>query len=438
MKCEDINKLLAAYIDGQVTDQERVQIQAHVDTCDRCKQDLAAFAEIQKKLVIVLTAKADRVEPSADSWNRLRQQIVPEPRRSFLESLGNLLSKPAWRVATAAAVVFLIGIGVVLGTGILPGKSQPANFSAVTSTSGAQAPTEQGAPPSSESNQPSTRDSGQAPSQSGVGHAAEPTPVPAPGPALTIPQKTISSLSIKWSGNNTYNFGQKVEAKLTITNVSSTAQTIPGFPAIIEIVKSGLPPETVVRSFPAGSQQLVLDPGKSADYTFTWDQRDNLGNQVTYGRYEISASISAADPNTSGSSGSISILILPAEGAMQKTLDVNKSITVNGIAVTLERVEFTSIGMNVVVFVVPPDYSLPAGPVPPPVTLMINSVEYSFDNGVVRTANPVGSSIGPRSNGIEYTWNNLDPAPKNAKELLFRIPQIGDKQGPWEFRITLQ
>ena len=131
-------------------------------------------------------------------------------------------------------------------------------------------------------------------------------------------------------------------------------------------------------------------------------------------------------------------LILPAEGALEKTIEINKSVTVNGIAVTLERIEFTATSMKVYVFVVPPNYSLPAGPVPPPVTLMINSLEYSFDNGVIRTANPVGSSVGPRTNGIEYTWPNLDPASKNTKQLLIRIPQIGDKQGPWEFRVSLQ
>ena len=170
--------------------------------------------------------KALRAEPSADSWNRLRQRLEPEPQRSFLGSLGNLLAQPAWRVATAAAVVFLIGIGVVFGTGILPVKPQPANFSAVTSTSGAQPPTVPGAaavPPSAESNQPLTRDSGKAPSGEGQGQAAAPSdlpaPVPTPGPSLTIPQKTLPSLVIKWAiTSDTFKSGQNIDARLIVTN----------------------------------------------------------------------------------------------------------------------------------------------------------------------------------------------------------------------------
>jgi hypothetical protein len=38
-----------------------------------------------------------------------------------------------------------------------------------------------------------------------------------------------------------------------------------------------------------------------------------------------------------------------------------------------------------------------------------------------------------------HTWDEyLDPVPKNTKELTFRINELGDWEGPWEFRVSLE
>jgi len=131
------------------------------------------------------------------------------------------------------------------------------------------------------------------------------------------------------------------------------------------------------------------------------------------------------------------ILILPAEGAMEKTIEVNSSQTVSGITVTLERIEFSASGMKVYVFNTPPGYSLPQGPqlLPPPMMMHVTA-EYSVDGGAVKQAGP--SAIRFLENGMEPIWENLDPVPKNATELTFTITKLGDMEGPWEFFIPLE
>ena len=69
------------------------------------------------------------------------------------------------------------------------------------------------------------------------------------------------------------------------------------------------------------------------------------------------------------------MLVLPPEGVMEKTIEVNQSQTVNGIEVTLQRIELTSTGMTVYAFNTPPGYSLPPGqPLPAPSMVVLKSV----------------------------------------------------------------
>ncbi len=133
---------------------------------------------------------------------------------------------------------------------------------------------------------------------------------------------------------------------------------------------------------------------------------------------------------------------MPGEGAMEKTIEVNESQTVNGVTMTLERVELSTSGMKVYVFTTPPGYSelerpTPEGPpLPPPPMMMHVTAEYSVDGGALKQAG--SSAIRFLENGIEHIWDWLDPVPKNATELTFRITKLGDMEGPWEFSIPLE
>ncbi|MBI2852163.1 MAG: hypothetical protein HYX84_03555 [Chloroflexi bacterium] len=182
-----------------------------------------------------------------------------------------------------------------------------------------------------------------------------------------------------------------------------------------------------------------------------WDQRDNSGQPVTYGHYFVQlGAFHAGDaefapvfgvlpfsPMLPFSGMRIPVLILPLAGAIEKTIEVNRSVTADWIIITLQRVEMTDRGLTATAFNIPPGYSFPAGqPLPPPQFMITAEAEYSVDGAAFRKAGPSG--LRPQADGLLFVWENLDPVPKNARELTFRITKLGDWSGPWEFRVPLK
>jgi hypothetical protein len=142
------------------------------------------------------------------------------------------------------------------------------------------------------------------------------------------------------------------------------------------------------------------------------------------------------------------VLIQHPQGAVEKTIEVNESRTVNDITVTLECVELTSREMKVYAFVTQPDY-------PPTVQsspFWNAATEYRIDGGApVILPHPMMDYM---ENGTRFIWGGttpkgtLDPVPSDAHELVFKIVSMkvstspDDPQytveGPWEFRIPLE
>ena len=126
------------------------------------------------------------------------------------------------------------------------------------------------------------------------------------------------------------------------------------------------------------------------------------------------------------------------QGVMEKVIELKQTQTVNGITITLERVEFSASEVKFYAFNVPPDYSLPQGPDHPPPSLMKLHAyaEYSLDNGPMMDAGTSGIQF--LDNGMMHIWGTLDPVPKDARELTFIITGLGEWKGPWVFIISLQ
>jgi hypothetical protein len=148
-------------------------------------------------------------------------------------------------------------------------------------------------------------------------------------------------------------------------------------------------------------------------------------------------------------SESVQLLILPSEGVMEKTVEVNESQTVNGITITLKRVELTAWSASFYALNVPPDYTLPQNPVvpgselpqgtepaPPWMMELYANAKYSLDGGPVKDAG--WSGIGFREDGMRHRWIMLDPVPKGTKQLTFVITKLGDWEGPWKFQVSLE
>jgi len=117
MKCEDIHKLLSAYLDDEVNPAERKLIEDHLLTCEKCREELRLIASTREELRQALSTKADGVEPSIQVWSSIRQRI--ESKNSFWEQFSGILKKPVWLTATSVILVLIV-IGALWRTGILP------------------------------------------------------------------------------------------------------------------------------------------------------------------------------------------------------------------------------------------------------------------------------------------------------------------------------
>jgi len=265
-----------------------------------------------------------------------------------------------------------------------------------------------------------------------VSCAAPPAPAPAPAPAphpspAPRPAKFIQMKAD--FGKDTYQPGEEIAIELSFTNITSEPYEISPFPPLVEVRAAGRR-DRVVRNFPAGSTAVTLEAGEATEHTLVWDQQDEQGQQVPYGYYDFSIPGGGTLEDKAMVGG---LHILPAEGVIEQTINVDKSHTVGGITITLNRVELTAGGPRFFAFNA--DYSMPENPLPEPLPY----AEYHLDGGPVIEGGRVGT-IGGGSNleGQEYVWEMSIPVPKGTKELTFVITEFGDWEGPWEFKIPLE
>lgn len=146
-----------------------------------------------------------------------------------------------------------------------------------------------------------------------------------------------------------------------------------------------------------------------------WDQKDTNGEQVPPGWYDITWKPPDAPKPTDGKIGlgsSAMVLIQYPQSAMEKTIEVNESRTVNDITVTLECVELTSREMKVYAFVTQPDY-------PPTVQsspFRNAATEYRIDGGApVILPHPMMDCF---ENGTTFIWGGTTPMSLSSRLFL--------------------
>jgi hypothetical protein len=121
MICETIRTHLVAYRDGELPEQERTRVAAHLSGCSACSREEAQLARVNQML-----AGLERVTPSPDFaatfWRRLEQegqsrQEEPESRltqwwREWRESLSGWQLTPV----LAGAASLLVFLGYILSS----------------------------------------------------------------------------------------------------------------------------------------------------------------------------------------------------------------------------------------------------------------------------------------------------------------------------------
>ena len=116
MICEEIREELVAYQDGELAEQDRKHVAAHLSTCAACTQEAASLARVGK-----IFGSLERVMPSSDFsenfWQRLEQERQPQPEnrvaqwwRELRESMTTWHLTPAL-VGVTSVLIFFAALG---------------------------------------------------------------------------------------------------------------------------------------------------------------------------------------------------------------------------------------------------------------------------------------------------------------------------------------
>ncbi len=130
MNCRRIQERLSAYQDGEIGQEERERIAAHMKACASCRRAYAELGEIWQSL-----ERIPKIEVSAGFQGRLFDRInavAPEPRVWWRFPWVSWAYR-AYPAPAMAAVVLLVGavLGGYLGNAVMSGfSSAPAQVQA--------------------------------------------------------------------------------------------------------------------------------------------------------------------------------------------------------------------------------------------------------------------------------------------------------------------
>jgi|GEM_PF-3520123 len=118
MNCNEIQLLIPAFLDKEVSENERRIIQDHISLCNSCRHEIQALASLQEKLRTAFQIAAQECLVPDDSWSRLARKISSQSRAPAMDKnrtglLGGIRAKNRWKVGlagTAAAVLVLAAV----------------------------------------------------------------------------------------------------------------------------------------------------------------------------------------------------------------------------------------------------------------------------------------------------------------------------------------
>jgi hypothetical protein len=270
--------------------------------------------------------------------------------------------------------------------------------------------------------------------------------VPHPGPG----ERTYT-FSLRLD-RNSINPGEPAAVNITIKNLVNRPLTIRPFPPGVRVVDSC---RSVVRTIPFGPGDHVIPPGETFAYTLEWDMTDDQGASLPPGRYRVGLFWEEELPPFDRTvqpplpiptrTGDIfipewdvgAVVVRYPEGALDRVIDVNRTLTVAGLPVTLERLECSE--ENVLAsFLYPiPSGTLPPGipsmsiPPPPPDT---GPGLFRIDGG---TECPFSTMPVIPVRGLWRVKGDLPPVSQNARNLTLIIPELAGQRGPWVFKVPL-
>lgn len=108
--CSRLRISLGVYVLGAIDPAERAEVDRHLSTCERCRNELASLAGLPAMLSRVSEEQLDQLGPPPEE---LFESIVAEANR---ESRTRRRRTVLWQIAAAVALVVATGAGMGLAT----------------------------------------------------------------------------------------------------------------------------------------------------------------------------------------------------------------------------------------------------------------------------------------------------------------------------------
>ena len=115
---EHLGPKLSAYLDGELQDEERKKVEAHLKTCEPCRELARKLLETTDFLRSTYYSAAESSVDLTGVWEEIASKIKPRP--SLWQRIQHLFERPVVWLPAAGAVV----AAIILALLIYPGQSQ--------------------------------------------------------------------------------------------------------------------------------------------------------------------------------------------------------------------------------------------------------------------------------------------------------------------------
>jgi len=117
--CKNIRRTFVDALYGELSEQEKQAFNSHLESCEHCRK---SFARMKKTLKVM--SQRTRPEPSQEFWGGYWDQLEQRMAREKNSAKVRTWQRWAYR---AAAVILLIGAGVIIGRSsrVIPGPESP-------------------------------------------------------------------------------------------------------------------------------------------------------------------------------------------------------------------------------------------------------------------------------------------------------------------------
>jgi anti-sigma factor RsiW len=110
MECREVQELLSAYHDNELSPEVRAKVARHVEDCSHCSEELAVFGQLS-----IMAKELDDPEPPQHIWAGIEAALGAESDSRVVQPVQEKYgSRRKWRlgILTAAAMV-LVAIGIL-------------------------------------------------------------------------------------------------------------------------------------------------------------------------------------------------------------------------------------------------------------------------------------------------------------------------------------